>query len=248
MRVCRIQGVADISEDEEGYYPEKEDKFILSDGNGSFSLDCEGISGQIVVVAAGKEGYKNGGAKVTLGQETNVSVISLPPFRRKIIPSYEYISSKTCKKCHSNIYNDWQDSDMANAAINPINQLVFLLYTSWYVTGDRSNFADTSIFDDPNPAFVGDKGKIFEDSTGERYKIMGDAGHLHDCADCHSPSYASKVQDDGVTPMWDMRAGVMSDEDKLSAIDKQGVHCDFCHKMHEVRAEEEYWTEPGGKL
>ena len=48
-----------------------------------------------------------------------------------------------------------------------------------------------------------------------------------------------------MTPMWDMRAGVMSDEDKLSAIDKQGVHCDFCHKMHEVRAEEEYWTEPG---
>src|SRR3990167_5036002 len=39
----RIQGIADISEDEEGYYPEKEDKFILSDGNGSFSLDCEGI-------------------------------------------------------------------------------------------------------------------------------------------------------------------------------------------------------------
>ncbi len=239
----RIQGIADISEDEEGYYPEKEDKFILSDGGGIFSLDYEGISGQIVVIAAGKEGYKNGGAKVTLGQETNIS-ISLSSIPEEDHPSYEYISSKTCKKCHSNIYNDWQDTDMASAAINPINQLVFLLYTSWYVTGDRSNFADTSIFDDPNPAFVGDKGKIFEDSTG-RYKIMGDAGHLHDCADCHSPSYASRVQDDGVTPMWDMRAGVMSDVDKLSAIDKQGVHCDFCHKMHEVRAEEEYWTEPG---
>ncbi len=240
----RIQGVADISADDEGYYPEKEDKFVLSDGGGTFSLDYEGISGQIVVVAAGKEGYKNAGAKVTLGQETNAS-ISLSPIPEEDHPSYEYISSKTCKKCHGNIYNDWQDSDMSNAAINPVNQLVFLLYTAWYVTGDRANFNDPSIFDDPNPEFVGDKEKIFEDSEGNRYKILGDAGHLHDCADCHSPSYASQVQDDGVTPLWDMRAGVMSDEDKLSAIDKQGVHCDFCHKMHEVRAEEEYWTEPG---
>jgi len=49
----RIQGIADISADDEGYYPEKEDKFVLSDGGGTFSLDCEGISGQIVVVAAG---------------------------------------------------------------------------------------------------------------------------------------------------------------------------------------------------
>ena len=100
------------------------------------------------MIAAGKEGYKNAGAKVTLGQETNVS-ISLSPIPEEDHPSYEYISSKTCKKCHGNIYNDWQDSDMSSAAINPINQLVFLLYTAWYVTGDRSNFADTSIFDDP---------------------------------------------------------------------------------------------------
>jgi hypothetical protein len=133
---------------------------------------------------------------------------------------------------------------MANAAINPVNQLVFLLYTAWYVTGDRSNFTDSAIFNNPNPAFVGDKGKIFEDVTG-RYKILGDAGHIHDCADCHSPSYASKVQDDSVTPLWDMRAGVLTEGDKLSSVDKQGVHCDFCHKMSHVRAEEEYWTEPG---
>ncbi|HHT9137475.1 MAG TPA: hypothetical protein ACFYEK_09570, partial [Candidatus Wunengus sp. YC60] len=239
----RIQGVADISSEDESYYPEKKDNFVLSDGGGAFSLDYEGISGQIVVVAAGKEGYKNSGAKVTLGQGNSASIV-LTHIPEEDHPAYEYISSKTCKKCHSNIYNDWKDSDMANAAINPINQLVFLLYTAWYVTGDRANFNDPSIFDDPNPAFVGDNGKIFEDSAG-RYKIMGDAGHLHDCADCHSPSHASKVQGDGVTPLWDMRAGVMSNEDKLSAIDKQGVHCDFCHKMHEVRAEEEYWTEPG---
>ena len=239
----RIQGIADISAEDESYYPEKKDTFVLSDGSGAFSLDCEGISGQIVVVASGKEGYKNGGTKVTLGQGNNVSVI-LSAVPEKDHSSYEYISSKTCKKCHSNIYNDWQDSDMANAAINPVNQLVFLLYTAWYVTGDRSNFNDPSIFDDPNPEFVGDKGKIFEDSTG-RYKILGDAGHIHDCADCHSPSYASRVQDDGVTPLWDMRAGILTEDDKLPAIDKQGVHCDFCHKMHEVREGEEYWTEPG---
>lgn len=240
----RVQGVADINPEDGNYYPEAEDRFIVSGQNGSFSLDYEGISGQVIVVAAGKEGYKNAGAKVTLGKDYKVG-INLSPILEEDHPSYEYRSSKTCKKCHSNIYDDWQDTDMANAAINPINQLVFLLYTAWYVTGDRANFADTSIFDDPNPVFVGDKGKIFEDSTGQRYKIMGDAGHLHDCADCHSPSYASKVQEDGSTPLWDMRAGVLTDEDKLSPIDKQGVHCDFCHKVRKVHDEEEYWTEPG---
>ena len=239
----RIQGVADISTTDGSYHPQKEDKFILTGGNGNFTMDYEGISGQVIVITAGKEGYKNAGEEISLGQGNTVN-ITLSPIPAEDHPSYEYRSSKSCKKCHSNIYNDWQDSDMANAAVNPINQLVFLLYTAWYVTGDRSNFTDASIFDDPTPAFVGDKGKIFEDATG-RYKILGDAGHIHDCADCHSPSYASKVQDDGATPLWDMRAGVLTDEDKLSSIDKQGVHCDFCHKMHKVRDEEEYWTEPG---
>lgn len=239
----RIQGIADISADDESYYPQKEDKFFLSDENGNFTMDYEGISGQVLVVTAGKEGYKNAGEEISLGKDNAVN-ITLSPVPAEDHPSYEYRSSKSCKKCHSNIYNDWQDTDMANAAVNPVNQLVFLLYTAWYVTGDRANFTDASIFDNPNPAFVGDKGKIFEDSTG-RYKILGDAGHIHDCADCHSPSYASKVQDDGATPLWDMRAGVLTEVDKLSSIDKQGVHCDFCHKMHEVRDEEEYWTEPG---
>jgi hypothetical protein len=240
----RIQGVADINAGDASYHPEEEDKFILSDENGNFSIDYEGISGQVVVVTAGKEGYKNAGKEVSLRKDDAIN-ITLSPIPAVDHPSYEYRSSKSCKKCHSNIYNDWQDTDMANAAVNPVNQLVFLLYTAWYITGDRSNFTDPSIFDDPNPDFVGDKGKIFEDSTGRRYKILGDAGHIHDCADCHSPSYASKVQNDGSTPLWDMRAGVLTDVDKLSSIEKEGVHCDFCHKVHEVRDEEEYWTEPG---
>lgn len=239
----RIQGVADIITDDISYYPQKEDKFILSDANGNFTIDCEGISGQVVAITAGKEGYKNAGKEIILEQDNDVS-ITLSPVPAEDHPSYEYSSAGSCEKCHSNVYNDWQASDMAYAAVNPVNQLVFLLYTAWYVTGDRSNFMDPSIFDNPNPDFVGDKGKIFEDSTG-RYKILGDAGHIHDCADCHSPSYASKVQDDGVTPLWDMRAGVLTGEDKLSFVDKQGVHCDFCHKMSHVRTEEEYWTEPG---
>ncbi|MCF6156551.1 MAG: hypothetical protein E3K36_15215 [Candidatus Brocadia sp.] len=239
----RIQGVADINTADISYYPKEDDKFILSGENGNFAIDYEGISGQVIVITAGKEGYKNTGKKITLGHD-NGATITLSPVPAEDHPSYDYRSSKSCEKCHSTIYNDWQDSDMAYAAVNPINQLIFLLYTAWYVTGDRTNFTDPSIFNDPNPAFVGDKGKIFEDATG-RYKILGDAGHIHDCADCHSPSYASKVQDDGVTPLWDMRAGILSDVDKLSFIDKQGVHCDFCHKMHKVHDEEEYWTEPG---
>ncbi len=239
----RIQGIADINTDDTSYYPKEEDKFILSDENGNFSMDYEGISGQVIVVTAGKEGYKNAGKELSLGQDNAIN-ITLATVPAEDHPSYEYQSSKSCEKCHSNMYNDWKNGDMANAAVNPVNQLVFLLYTAWYATGDRSNFMDPSIFDDPNPAFVGDKGKIFKDATG-RYKILGDAGHIHDCADCHSPSYASKVQDDGATSLWDMRAGVLTDVDKLSSIDKQGVHCDFCHKMHEVRDEEEYWTEPG---
>lgn len=56
---------------------------------------------------------------------------------------------------------------------------------------------------------------------------------------------ASKVQEDGVTPLWDMKAGALTDVDKLSSIDKQDVYCDFCHKMSSVRDEEEHWTEPG---
>ncbi|MBM4053669.1 MAG: carboxypeptidase regulatory-like domain-containing protein [Planctomycetes bacterium] len=239
----RIQGVADINDNDESYYPEEEGKYVLTDEDGNFSIEYEGISGQEVVVAAGKEGYKNGGEKITLGKDDNVS-IALSMVTEEDHTDYEYRSAKNCKKCHENIYNDWNDSEMATAAVNSINQLVFLLYTAWFVTGDRANFQDASIFNNPNPEFVGDKGKIFEDATG-RYKILGDAGNLHDCADCHSPSFASGVQSDGKTPKWDMRAGVLTDADNLSSIDKQGVHCDFCHKIQNVHDGEEYWTEPG---
>lgn len=239
----RVQGVADINTEDTSYHPKDDDKFTLSDGQGKFSMYYEGISGHVVTVTAGKEGFKNAGKKIILGQEKDVSItlISVPAEDHR---DYEYRSPGSCKKCHNNFYNEWEESDMAHAAINPVNQLVFFLYTSWYVTGDRSNFMDSSIFDNPNPPFVGDKGKIFEDATG-RYKILGDAGHIHDCADCHSPSHASKTQADGVTPQWDMRAGILTKDDKLSVVDKQGVHCDFCHKICQVREEEEYWTEPG---
>lgn len=239
----RVQGVADINAEDASYHPQGEDRFVLSDVQGKFSLDCEGISGQAVAVTAGKEGFKNGGKEIILGQQRDVD-ISLVAIPAEDHPDYEYRSAGTCKRCHDNIYHEWNESDMASAAVNPLNQLVFLLYTSWYVTGDRSNFMDSSIFDDPNPPFVGDKGKIFEDATG-RYKILGDAGHIHDCADCHSPSHASKTQADGITPLWDMRAGILTDDDELSLVDKQGVHCDFCHKIRKVHDEEEYWTEPG---
>jgi len=239
----RVQGVADINAEDISYHPQVEDRFVLSDAQGKFSLDYEGISGQTVVVTAGKEGFKNGGTEIILGQEKDID-IRLTSIPAKDHPDYEYRSAGSCKKCHDNFYYEWNNSDMASAAINPINQLVFLLYTSWFVTGDRGNFMDSSIFDNPNPPFVGDKGKVFEDATG-RYKILGDAGHIHDCADCHSPSYASKTQADGITPQWDMRAGVLTEDDKLSTTDKQGVHCDFCHKIRKVRDEEEYWTEPG---
>ncbi|MCF6151658.1 MAG: hypothetical protein E3K38_05065 [Candidatus Kuenenia stuttgartiensis] len=240
----RIQGVADINkDDDESYYPKDEAHYVLSDEDGSFLITYEGISGQEVVVASGKEGFKNAGKEIILGED-DFAEIALSTLPENDHPDYEYRSGKNCKKCHGNIYDDWKDSEMAAAAVNSINQLVFLLYTAWYVTGDRANFEDASIFNDPNPEFVGDKGKIFEDATG-RYKILGDAGNLHDCADCHSPSFASGLQGDGKTPKWDMRAGVLTDVDNLSSIDKQGVHCDFCHKIQNVHDGEEYWTEPG---
>lgn len=240
----RIQGVADINSDDDSYYPKRDNKFVLSDKNGNFSLIHKGTQEQIVTITAGKKGYKNSGVNATLGQGENIALI-LPPVPAKDHPSYEYVSPLECQNCHDTIYDGWAGCDMANAAINPINQLVFLLYTAWYTTGNRANFIDPSIFDNPNPEFIGDKGKIFEDANGGRYKVIGDAGHIHDCADCHSPSYASRVQGDGQTPLWDMRAGVLTIEDNLSEIDKQGVHCDFCHKIYSVHKGKKYWTEPG---
>ena len=130
---ARIQGLRILAQTKMVIILEKEDKFVLSDGGGTFPWIMRVSQARLLHCRLSKEGYKNAGMKVTLGQETNVS-ISLSPIPEEDHPSYEYISSKTCKKCHGNIYNDWQDSDMANAAINPINQLVFLLYTSWYVT------------------------------------------------------------------------------------------------------------------
>ncbi|MDR4508325.1 MAG: hypothetical protein MRJ65_08845 [Candidatus Brocadiaceae bacterium] len=242
----RVKGVADIPtpvpSTSESYYPEEEDQFVLTDKDGTFTLEYEGIAGQEIVITAGKESLKNAGANIFLAKDDYVIIrpASLPEEDHS---SYEYQSARNCDKCHSNFYNDWKDSDMADAAVNPLNQLVFLLYTAWYVTGDRSNFLDPTIFDDPNPPKVKGYGKIFEDATG-RYQIIGDAGNIHDCADCHSPSFASHLQEDG-NPQWDMRAGVLTDVDKLSSIDKQGVHCDLCHKIQKVHEEEEFWTEPG---
>jgi hypothetical protein len=121
-----------------------------------------------------------------------------------------------CRDCHRAVYEQWASGAHALGARNPI----FLsLYNGTDVFGNRSpptrrgrsrDYGSFPLKHDPGAAYYG---------PGYKLDFPKTAGN---CAACHLPSAA-------------LEDAYGIDPNTVDGVDARGSHCDFCHKIVDVR-------------
>lgn len=203
--------------------------FTKSNDDGGFRLT--GLDKEIpVVLTAWKPGYYIGGGEECLPGQTDVE-ITLVRHTNEDNPSYQWISafatngnSSNCQNCHADLSNpnsklpvdEWQQDAHAYSAVNPH---FLTMYLGTDVDGNHSpptrygynpGYGDFPLRPDPNIPYYGPGYKLdFPSSEGN-------------CATCHVPMAA--IDDPyGINPSL------------ISGVSKEGIGCDFCHKVWDVK-------------
>ncbi len=192
----------------------------LTDDQGRFTLSGLPVN-QPLTLSAWKQGYYC--AKITdvLPSQDGIP-ITLRKYQTNDNPNYTWIppaGSLSCASCKAEVTQVWLDNDAhARAAVNP---RFLTMYNGTDVYGNQSPLTRYLCTPDygcfplpPNPAqpYYGPGYKLdFPETTGN-------------CAACHTPGAA-------------VDAPYETDPNAVSGANLFGVHCDFCHKVADVRLE-----------
>lgn len=188
--------------------------------DGSFTLSGL-IATSPVSVTAWAEGYFVGWVSAVPGAEP--VTITLSPYYTTDNPDYTWFSiegaegSKSCGHCMP-AYAEWQADAHSQSAIN----LRFLtMYNGTDVAGNQSpatrygysrDYGRFPLRPDPTQPYYGPGYKLdFPDTAGN-------------CAACHVPVAAAKPG-----------GAYIADPNRLSPIEADGIFCEFCHKIGDVR-------------
>lgn len=202
-----------------------------ADGEGRFMLEGLGTE-KPVTITAWAPGYYIVGEEASPG-DSGVE-IHLHPHTSEDNPAYEWLPSQYhpgqgedqgCAACHSRVGTDldfdlpvdeWVLDAHSQAATNP---RFLTMYTGTDVGGNKSpdtrfatnrDYGRFPLRPDPNEPYYGPGYKLdFPDTAGN-------------CAACHTPA-ASVNNPYGVDPT------------SVSGVPAEGVPCDFCHKIWDVR-------------
>jgi mono/diheme cytochrome c family protein len=213
-------------------------KATLSDENGRFTLRGLLGSGPVRVTAWANDYYIGGGEAHTLGSAD--IVIMLTPLPVGDNEGYAWVSAHAqageegnCQNCHADEsgllpYDEWLQDAHARSATNGR----FLnMYLGTDSLGNQSpptevtctpDYGCFPLPPDPNKAYYG---------PGYKLDFPGSAGN---CAACHTPAAAVN------NPL-----GV--DPSTVSGVGTEGVACDFCHKIEEVKLDQETGLPPAHK-
>jgi hypothetical protein len=204
--------------------------YSVADNNGRFTLsDLPNM--ETIVLTAWKEGYYIGGGedKYVVGS-TNAKLV-LRKIPEGDNPNYQWISafakegkSGNCENCHSDSADPSEALPLAEwrgdvHALSVHNIRFLTMYLGQDVNGNRSAQREYG--------FNRDYGKIplrpnlSKPYFGPGYKLdfPDTAG---DCADCHAPV-------DAINAVYEI------DPAKVTGVGAEGVTCDFCHKVWDVR-------------
>jgi hypothetical protein len=192
----------------------------LTDARGAFSLPVSAGTGG-VTVSAWKQGcYCAKAERVEPGARG--VLLTLRPYQENDNPDYEWmppVGEVSCMSCKPEVTRTWLESDAhARSAVNP---RFLTMYKGTDTAGNQSPVTRTAssrdygtipLRPDTTQAWYGPGYKLdFPDTAGN-------------CACCHLPG--SAVDDPyGVDPS------------SASGTDAYGIHCDFCHKVADVRLE-----------
>jgi hypothetical protein len=188
--------------------------------NGAFVLsDFENT--EPVSVTAWTEGYYVGW--VSAQPAGDPVTITLKPYYTTDNPSYNWFShegaegSLSCSHCMP-CYQEWQADAHSRSAINP---RFLTMYNGTDVNGNQSpltryaysrDYGSFPLRPDPNLPYYGPGYKLdFPDTAGN-------------CAACHMPAAAAKPG-----------LAYAANPNQVSGIEKEGVFCEFCHKVGAVK-------------
>jgi hypothetical protein len=190
----------------------------LSDEEGSFTL--VGLEqGRSVTVSAWKEGFYC--AKVEgVTPPTSDIAVNMRLLQTDDNPDYTWVAptgENSCSSCKAGVTQVWLDNDAhARSAVNP---RFLTMYAGTDVEGNQSPLTRYASSRDYGLVPLRPDTSVPYYGPGYKLDFPDTAGN---CAACHTPGAAI-----------DAPYGV--DPTSVSAVDEFGVHCDFCHKIADVR-------------
>ncbi len=174
-----------------------------------------------VVVTAWADGYYVGWKRTP--PDADSVVISLSPYYTTDNPDYDWFShegasgSESCSHCMPS-FNEWKADAHSQSAVNP---RFLTMYNGNDIHGNQSpptrygynrDYGRFPLPPDPTKSYYG---------PGYKLDFPGTAGN---CAACHVPTQAAKPG-----------MAYAADPNEAEGIDKEGVHCEFCHKIGGVK-------------
>ncbi len=203
----------------------------LTDLNGTYTL--AGLTdGSKVTVSAWKEGYYCARAEAVKTPAVNIA-LQLVSYQTDDNPEYAWVPPEgegSCYSCKPAVTQVWLEKDAHGKSSQ--NPRYLGMYFGTDVAGNQSpltryavniDYGNVPIPPDLSQPYYGPGYKIdFPKSSGN-------------CAACHIPG-AALADPYGINP------------EMVSGVDKYGIHCDFCHKIADVKLDEKnrpYANMPG---
>ena len=200
-----------------------------TDGSGQFQLETV-TSQDSVILTAWASGYYNGGGSAFSPGDTSI-ILNLKAHHQSDNASYAWVgansefgSSSNCQLCHAAVgskddglpFDDWKLDAHSGSTQNP---RFLTMYLGTDVNGNQS----------PNTryGYSRDYGTfpvlpVYDETYfGPGYKLdfPSTAGN---CAACHAPAAA-------------INNAYGTDPTQLSGVEAEGIGCDFCHKVWDVK-------------
>lgn len=216
------------------------DVATTTDNDGAFELPGNGVD-ELVSITAWAEGFYISNAIVAEGQPG--IVIELHRFEQTDNADYDWLTSVDgpegpgCAECHSAEATDleyplpvdeWLVDAHAQSAVNP---RFLTTYAGTDMYGNRSpdtvfipsftsrhneaGYQYVALPHDPNQPYYG---------PGYQVDYPNSAGN---CANCHVPGSAARPNQ-----------AYAVDVTEVEGVEQQGIFCDFCHKIYDVRLDE----------
>ncbi len=209
------------------------DRFITTDQDGTFTL--AGLTpDQAVILTAWASGYYIAAGEAAYQPGETVAELLLVPHSQDDSPDYEWLSAyshagleNNCQNCHADAddpgsalpFDEWRLDAHSKSAQN----VRFLtMYSGTDVYGNQSpltcrgsgrDYGSFPLPPDSSQPYYG---------PGFQLDFPGTAGN---CAACHAP--AASVQ-----------APYATDPTAVSGVGSEGVTCDFCHKVWDVKLDD----------
>jgi nitrate/TMAO reductase-like tetraheme cytochrome c subunit len=213
--------------------------FTTSDANGSFTLDGLSPAEPVKLTAWAPGYYIVGGEKRYLPGMNDVE-LELIPHTEVDNPGYEWISAfasegdpNNCQNCHSYPddpastlpFDEWQLDAHSRSTLN---ERFLTMYSGTDLSGNQSphtrrgfsrDYGSIPLRPDPSQPYYG---------PGYKLDFPGTSGN---CGACHVPAAA-------------INKPYGADPTRVTDVGKEGVACDFCHKVWDVRLQESGFPYP----